>query len=45
MKVTSCTTHEVSVDPFPQDLESLFLEEDPVSAGFAIEDKGLWLRI
>lgn len=31
MKVTPCTTNEVFVDPFPKDLESLFLEDDAVS--------------
>ena len=38
MKVTPCTTHEDFVDPFPQDLESLFLEEHIVFTEFAIED-------
>ena len=38
MKVTSCTTQEDFVDPFPQDLESLFLEEHIVFTEFAIED-------
>lgn len=32
------TKREVFVDPFPQDLESLFLEEDAASAEFAIKD-------
>lgn len=36
MKVMPCTTEEVFVDPFPKDLEILFLEED---GEFAIEDK------
>lgn len=36
MKVVPCTTEEVFVDPFPKDLETLFLEED---GEFAIEDK------
>lgn len=30
---------EVSVHPFPKNLETLFLEEDAVSAEFTIEDK------
>lgn len=38
MKVTPCTTQEDFVDPFPQDPESLFLEEHIVFTEFAIED-------
>lgn len=41
MKVTPRIIQEDFVDPLPQDLESLFLEEDEVSAEFVIEDKGL----
>lgn len=41
MKVTPRIIQEDFVDPLPQDLESLFLEEDEVSAEFIIEDKGL----
>lgn len=36
MKVTPCSTKAAFVDPFPGDLESLFLEEDAVSTGYAI---------
>lgn len=39
MKVTSYTTQEVFVDPFPGDLETLFLEKDTVSTGFTIKGK------
>lgn len=35
MKVAPCPTREVFVDPFPQDPESLFIEEDAVSAEFS----------
>lgn len=38
MEMTPCAIQEVFVDPFPQDLESLSLEEDAVSAEFAIKD-------
>ena len=41
MKVTPFTTQEVFVNPFPQDLESLFLEKDAVSTKFAIKDKNI----
>lgn len=41
MKVTPRIIQEDFVDPLPQDRESLFLEEDEVSAEFVIEDKGL----
>lgn len=39
IKVTTCTTVEDFVDPFPKVSEILFLEEDAVFAEFAIEDK------
>lgn len=35
------TPQEVFVNPFPQDLESLFLEKDAVSTEFAIKDKNI----
>ena len=38
MKVTACPTEKVFEDPFPQDLESLFLKEDVVSAKSSSED-------
>ncbi len=38
MKVTTCPTEEVFEDPFPQDLESLFLKEDIVSTKSSSED-------
>ena len=39
MKATTCPTEEVSEDPFPQDLESLFLKADVVSTKSSNEDK------
>lgn len=41
MMVTPRIIQEDFVDPLPQDLESLFLEEDEVSAEIVIEGKGL----
>lgn len=38
MKVTTCPTEEVFEDPFHQDLESLFLKEDAVSAKSSSKD-------
>lgn len=38
MQSASYTTQDVFADPFSEDLESLFLEEDAVSAEFAVED-------
>lgn len=32
MKVTTCPTEDVFKNPFPQDMESLFLKEDAFSA-------------
>lgn len=40
MKVTPCIMEAAFADPFPQDLESLFLEKDAATTGFTIEDKG-----
>ena len=39
MKVTTCPTKEVFEDPFPQNLESLFLKEDIASTKSSSEDK------
>lgn len=38
MQVISCPTQEVFVDPFSLELESLFSEEDTVSAKFSSKD-------
>lgn len=39
MKVTPFITEEAFVDPFPRDLESLFLKENVISTGYVIKDK------
>ena len=39
MKVALSTRQEVFVDPFPKDLETLFLEEDTLSSEIAIKDE------
>lgn len=37
--MTPFITEEAFIDLFPRDLESLFLEEDAISTGYAIKDK------
>lgn len=46
MEVTPFTTQAVFVDPFPKNLETIFLEEDAVSAEVTKkdkEDKSVWI--
>ncbi len=41
MKVTSSIMEEAFVNPFSQDLESLFLEEDTILTGYISKNKNI----